>query len=300
MKVVNLINFNEAKEIPPEYNGSEKKKTMIFNGEKYLVKFPDSNRSPKLNISYINNVFSEYIGSKIFELIGIKTQKVELGYYIQDERKFYVCACKDFTNSNTRLIEFEKLENASLDSEGEKKDLSDIKHIIDLNTYNIDKETFKKFFWDMFIVDALIGNTDRHNGNFGFIKNIKTEELEIAPVYDCGSCLFSTFTDEKMQEVLENEGLFRDCIKNTSSAVKYKGSKIKYYDFITKLENEDCTEALIRIFPKIDINKIEEVIDNIPCITEIRKRFYKLVIKDKYEEILKPAYNKKIKSISKK
>ena len=103
-----------------------------------------------------------------------------------------------------------------------------------------------------------------------------------------------------MQEVLENEGLFRDCIKNASSAVKYKGSKIKYYDFITKLENEDCTEALIRIFPKIDINKIEEVIDNIPCITEIRKRFYKLVIKDKYEEILKPAYNKKIKSISKK
>ena len=171
---------------------------------------------------------------------------------------------------------------------------------IDLNTYNIDKETFKNFFWDMFIVDALIGNTDRHNGNFGFIKNIKTEELEIAPVYDCGSCLFSTYTDEKMQEVLENEGLFRDCIKNTSSAVKYKGSKIKYYDFITKLENEDCTEALIRIFPKIDINKIEEVIDNIPCITEIRKRFYKLVIKDKYEEILKPAYNKKIKSISKK
>ena len=79
MKVVNLINFNEAKEIPPEYNGSEKKKTMIFNGEKYLVKFPDSNRSPKLNVSYINNVFSEYIGSKIFELIGIKTQKVELG-----------------------------------------------------------------------------------------------------------------------------------------------------------------------------------------------------------------------------
>ena len=46
MKVVNLINFNEAKEIPPEYNGSEKKKTMIFNGEKYLVKFPDSNRFP--------------------------------------------------------------------------------------------------------------------------------------------------------------------------------------------------------------------------------------------------------------
>lgn len=292
MREENLINFNNAKEIPPEYNGSEKKKTMILDGKKYLVKFPDSNRSPKLKISYINNVYSEYIGSKIFELVGIKTQKVTLGYYIQDERKFYVCACEDFTNENTKLIEFEKLENASLDSEGERKDLADIKHIIDLNTYNIDKKIFEKFFWDMFIIDCLIGNTDRHNGNFGFIKNIKNEELSLAPIYDCGSCLFSTFTDEKMEEVLNNEGLLRDCIKNTSSAIKYNGSKIKYYDFVTKLENKDCTEALIRMYPKIDIEKIYDIIDEIPCITNIRKNFYKTIIKYKYESILKVAYKK--------
>ena len=295
MNEYELIDFNKATEIPPEYNGSEKKKTMILDEKKYLVKFPDSNRSPKLNISYINNVYSEYIGSKIFELLGINVQKVKLGYYHQDDRMFYVCACEDFTNENTKLIEFEKLENASLDSEGERKDLSDIKHIIELNTYNIDKTSFKNFFWDMFIVDCLIGNTDRHNGNFGFIKNIKTEELTLAPIYDCGSCLFSTFTDEKMEEVLNNEGLLRDCIKNTSSAIKYNGSKIKYYDFITKLENDDCSEALMRMYPRIDINKINDIIDEIPCITDIRKKFYKIIIKYKYEEILQVAYRKKLK-----
>ena len=295
MNEVELIDFNKATEIPPEYNGSEKKKTMILDEKKYLVKFPDSNRSPKLNISYINNVYSEYIGSKIFELLGINAQKVKLGYYHQEERMFYVCACEDFTNENTKLIEFEKLENASLDSEGERKDLSDIKHIIELNTYNIDKTSFKNFFWDMFIVDCLIGNTDRHNGNFGFIKNIKTEELTLAPIYDCGSCLFSTFTDEKMEDVLNNEGLLRDCIKNTSSAIKYNGSKIKYYDFITKLENDDCSEALMRMYPGIDINKINDIIDEIPCITDIRKKFYKIIIKYKYEDILQAAYKKKLK-----
>ncbi len=295
MNEVELIDFNKATEIPPEYNGSEKKKTMILDEKKYLVKFPDSNRSPKLNISYINNVYSEYIGSKIFELLGINVQRVKLGYYHQDDRMFYVCACEDFTNENTKLIEFEKLENASLDSEGERKDLSDIKHIIELNTYNIDKTSFKNFFWDMFIVDCLIGNTDRHNGNFGFIKNIKTEELTLAPIYDCGSCLFSTFTDEKMEEVLNNEGLLRDCIKNTSSAIKYNGSKIKYYDFITKLENDDCSEALMRMYPRIDINKINDIIDEISCITNIRKKFYKVIIKYKYEEILQVAYRKKLK-----
>ena len=56
-----LIDFTNATEIAPEYTGSEKKKTMILNNKKYLVKFPDPNRSTKLDISYINNVFPSKI-----------------------------------------------------------------------------------------------------------------------------------------------------------------------------------------------------------------------------------------------
>lgn len=26
-----------------------------------------------------------------------------------------------------------------------------------------------QYFWDMFVVDALLGNFDRHNGNWGFL-----------------------------------------------------------------------------------------------------------------------------------
>lgn len=32
----------------------------------------------------------------------------------------------------------------------------------------IDSHTVVRNFWDIFIADALIGNTDRHNGNWGF------------------------------------------------------------------------------------------------------------------------------------
>ncbi len=78
---MDLVDFNKALEIAPEYNGSEKKKTMILDNKKYLVKFPDPNRSPKINMSYINNVYSEYIGTKIFHLCGFKTQNVVLGKY---------------------------------------------------------------------------------------------------------------------------------------------------------------------------------------------------------------------------
>ena len=41
----------------------------------------------------------------------------------------------------------------------------------------------------MFVIDSLIGNTDRHNGNWGFLVNKSTDKIKFSPIYDCGSCL---------------------------------------------------------------------------------------------------------------
>ena len=291
-----LVDFSNALEIAPEYTGSEKKKTMILDNKKYLVKFPDPNRSTKLEISYINNVYSEYIGSKIFEICGFETQKVILGTYSKDGKKRVVCGCEDFTDENTKLVEFEKFENASIEQNPFKRELKDIFHIIESGVYNIDMNDLKEKFWDMFIIDCLIGNEDRHNGNWGFLKNIKDEKLVFAPIYDCGSCLFSVFTDEKIQECLEKGSKMQDCIKNTSSAVRDNGAKIKYFEFITSLKNKDCNNALVRMYSKIDMKKIYNLIDEIDIISDVRKKFYKEVIEGKYQEILTVTYKKLNKS----
>lgn len=287
-----LIDFTDATEIAPEYTGSEKKKTMILDNKKYLVKFPDPNRSTKLEISYINNVYSEYIGTKIFELCGFKTQKVELGIYNKDGKERIVCGCEDFTNSETKLVEFEKFENASIEPNPFKRELKDIFHIVESGVYNIDLKQLKEQFWNMFIIDCLIGNEDRHNGNWGFLKNIKDEKLTFAPIYDCGSCLFSVYTDEKMQECLSSHTKMQDCIKNTASAIRDNGSRIKYFEFITSLKNEDCNNALIRMYEKINLDKIFEMINSIEVISDVRKEFYCKVIEGKYKEILNVAYKR--------
>ncbi len=289
---MDLVDFNKALEIAPEYNGSEKKKTMILDNKKYLVKFPDPIRSPKINISYINNVYSEYIGTKIFHLSGFKTQNVVLGKYNNKGKEKIVCGCEDFTNNNTKLVEFEKFENASVDPDPYKRELKDIFHIIESKTFNINVNEVKEKFWDMFIIDALIGNEDRHNGNWGFLKNIETEELVFSPIYDCGSCLFSTYTDELINKCLNSTKDMQSCIKNTSSAIKDNGARIKYYDLITSLKNDDCNKALIRVYNKIDLNKIFEFIDSISILTPIRKEFYKKVIEGKYNDILTVAYKR--------
>lgn len=68
------------------------------------------------------------------------------------------------------LYEFE---NLALSTNPDKKietELSDIMDVIDENKM-INSDETKNKFWNMFIIDALIGNTDRHNGNRGFLVN---------------------------------------------------------------------------------------------------------------------------------
>ena len=48
----------------------------------------------------------------------------------------------------------------------------------------MDPVELENWFWDMFIVDALIGNWDRHNGNWGFLYDTVQDEMKLAPVYD--------------------------------------------------------------------------------------------------------------------
>lgn len=81
-----MINFTNAIEEFNNYKGSEKK-TLIYNQKKYLVKFPDPVSGKNKNISYINNAFSEYVGSNIFKLTGFETQNTILGELNIKEKK---------------------------------------------------------------------------------------------------------------------------------------------------------------------------------------------------------------------
>lgn len=67
-----------------------------------------------------------------------------------------------------------------------------------------------------------------------------------------------------------------------------------YYEVINSLKFDKCNKALLRIFPKIKFKDIDKLIDSIECITDLRKQFYKRMYRERYEKILKPAYEKLI------
>lgn len=148
-------------------------------------------------------------------------------------------------------------------------------------------------FWDVFIIDTLLGNFDRHNGNWGFLYDLYDETSEIAPVYDCGSCLLPQADEKAMRGVLENEDMLRARIfQFPTSAIKLNGRKINYYDYLTTTDNPDCQKALSRIILRIDFDKINAVIESIPCINDLQKEFYRVYIKARYDLILKPAFER--------
>ena len=288
-----MIDFTNAIEELNNYKGSEKKKTLLYNGKKYLVKFPDPIREKNKNISYINNAFSEYIGSNIFKICGFKTQNTLLGRYIYNGKEKIVCACEDFTDEENTLYEFE---NLALSTNPDKKietELSDIMDVIE-ESKMIDTEKTKDMFWNMFIIDSLIGNTDRHNGNWGFIMNKKTGSIEFSPIYDCGSCLNPMIEDSELEKISETE--LKNLAVNCYSCLKENGKKINYMSYIKQIKNQDCNNAIKRVYPSIDINKINDFINQIEKISNKRKEFYKNILKYRYE-IITNIYNILQKSI---
>lgn len=277
-----MINFTNCKEELNNYKGSEKKKTLIYENKKYLVKFPDPIREKNKNISYINNAFSEYIGSNIFKIVGFPTQNTILGIYKYNEKEKIVCACEDFTDSNKILYEFE---NIALSTNPDKKietELSDILNVLDENKI-IYSTKIKEKFWDMFIIDALIGNTDRHNGNWGFLVDNKTNKIEFAPIYDCGSCLNPMIDDDEIEKLQENE--IKNLAINCYSCLKENGKKINYMTYIRDTKNKECNKAIIRVFKNINMDEINKFIDEVSCMSNIRKEFYKEILNIRYKII---------------
>lgn len=296
-----MIDFTNAVQKNKTYAGANGGKiSVLYNGEQYMLKFPPF---PTINkeMSYTNSCISEYIGCKVFESVGIPVQETVIGTYTSKGKEKVVVACKDFTSQGITLQDFASLKNRIIDSErnGYGTELADILSTIDEQTA-MDSETLKTRFWDMFIVDALIGNWDRHNGNWGFLYNNATDEVTLAPVFDCGSSLYPQADEDLMKKILSDKNELNHRIFDIPlSAITYNGKKINYFKFLSEGKFPDCNKALKRIASRIDMKKIYEIIDNTLTITELQKEFYKTMLTARKERIIDFSLNK-LKEKSKK
>lgn len=290
------MDFTSSKRvIAKAYSGANGKKIAVeYDGKQYMLKFPPSGNNKPTELSYTNSCFSEHIGSSIFNMVGIKAQKTMLGTFKVNGKEKIVCACEDFTADGSILYDFCSIKNTIIDSEheGAGTELEDLLETIEKQQF-INPEVLLEHFWNVFIIDTLLGNFDRHNGNWGLLYQPSNDISEVAPVFDCGSCLLPQADEKVMEKVLADENeLNARIFRFPTSAIKYQGRKINYYDFLSSMSDENCTKALVRMLPRINLDEINAFIDGEDYLKATKKKFYKYYIAQRYEKILMSVYKK--------
>lgn len=286
-----MIDFTGLPQTKKAYGGANGSKiSVIYNGERYMLKFPPL-ASKNDAMSYSNSCISEYLGCHIFESVGIPVQETLLGTYRVGDVDKIVVACKDFTSPGVTLQDFASLKNQAISSSlsGYGTELADIQDAIFTQT-SIDPIAVTERFWDMFVVDALIGNWDRHNGNWGFLYNELCDDMVLAPVFDCGSCLYPQIDSDMMRSVLSDHNeMHKRIFSIPTSAIKVNNRKINYFTFLSSLKEPECNAALERIMPRIDLGKISEIIEGVECIDNLTKEFYNTMLSQRKTLILDHA-----------
>lgn len=281
-----MIDFSIYCKSKTYYGGSERKFGILVDGYEYMIKFQKYNNFGNKMYNHV----SEYIGCHIFELLGFEVQETYLGTYNSEE----VVACKNFVVDNYQFVPFNDVGESTLDNDKEKYQYSyeDIMQMLTDNSKLTNVDNTIKVFWEMFIVDALIGNFDRHGSNWGFLK--KDNKYYIAPIFDNGSCLFPSMNDEEiMIEVMNSEDETNNRIyKYPTSQIKLNWKKSSYYEVINSLEFKECNEALIKIYRLYNHEKIVQLIESVPFISKTHKDFYKYMINQRFNKIIKSSYDK--------
>ena len=289
-----MLDFTNLPTKKKAYGGANGSKlSVIYNDELYMLKLPmHALKNP--NLSYTNSCTSEYLGCHIFNMLGIKAQETLLGTYKYHDKVKTVVACKDFTFPGVVILDFASIKNQIIDSasNGYGTELSDIIDTINKQTV-VDSEELKEHFWNMFVVDAFIGNWDRHNGNWGFLYNQETDKLEIAPIFDCGSALFPQIDDELIKKVISSKAEMNARVYDIpTSAILIDGKRANYHKVITSLEYKDCNKAIKRIVPKIQLDDINKLIESVEELSQLKKEFLKKILKLRKELILDAAFKK--------
>ena len=156
-------------------DGMLQKGWIIENQKRILVKgtYQASREEP----------INEWLASEICSRLGFEHCKYEIDV-VNDN---LVSKCEDFINEDEEIISAYDI----YFSEKKANDINDYEHYIKVLEKNNVPEA-RKNVENMFILDYLIMNIDRHLKNFGVIRNVNTLEWKrVTPIFDNGESMQS-------------------------------------------------------------------------------------------------------------
>ncbi len=288
------------------------KEGILIDGEYWIVKYPQNTQGMRGTLaSYTTAPLSEYIGSHIYATLGIDVHRTELG----TRNGKLVVICKDFCKTEGSLREIRTLKNiynkelneqleASLSSTSDSHliNLEDIMIHLHYNPVLRQIPDIQTRFWEQVIVDALINNNDRNNGNWGIL--YEEGKYKLAPVFDNGAAFYNKLPDSKLSEYLADAAKFQQSADMSRTVFALNGKPLMAKD-LTLIENADFYETAAKLIPLIQsrlneiaafIHQIPEKYQDLPICSEARKQFYVQSIAYRLDNFLLPVYEKAIKN----
>lgn len=292
---------------------------ILINGEPWIAKYPKSNEGMAKNDRLSRTTqtpLSEYIGSHIYGLLGYPVHETLLGI----RKGFVVVACKDFCDEKTRLLEMRTLKNIHISEMNQKFQLdlheTSDDHLVNLNElflhFELNPEISKikgvaERFWDQVVIDGLIGNNDRNNGNWGILAC--GEKRELAPIFDNGASFYPKKSTLAIQQLLKlpesdqarNNSNIQEPFTldgehhlNYKSMLELDAKKIPVVQ-VEELRKSICKNAAL---VKQNLSSIVDFIKSIPneyngyeIITEPRREYYLKSFITRFEEVLEKKVN---------
>lgn len=155
-------------------NGWLKKKWVRIDGQTYLAKAG--------SVPLLQQPYNEVVASKILTALDI--EHVDYKVIIEDNRPLSLC--KNFIDTDTEFVSAHFIRNVLPKSKND----SDYQHFLRCAEY-LEIPNVRDFLNNMIVIDFLIENTDRHYGNFGFIRDVNNLNfIGPAPLFDNGTSLW--------------------------------------------------------------------------------------------------------------
>lgn len=232
-------------------DGMLQKGWIIENGKRILVKgtYTSSREEP----------FNEWLASQISKRLGF----YYCNYFVEwaDKTKL-ISKCENFVSEDEEIISAYDV----FKSEKKPNNINDYEFYIQvLEKHNVPNA--RKNVEDMFILDYLMLNTDRHLKNFGVIRNVNTLEwVRTTPIFDTGQ---SMECDKYLDEINFSYGtgkFFTNTNKNYEDILKVIGKDIVNID-IKRLDGlcDEYHSLLEKYKDKLDMSdkRIEKLVNGL-------------------------------------
>lgn len=227
-------------------DGCLKKRWKIVNGKRCLLK---SGSTP-----FMQQPFNEVIASIIMERLNIPHVSYSV---IFDENGQPYSVCEDFITGNTELVSAWRVIQANK----KRSDISVYQHYINCcELYGV--KNIVHAIDQMIVVDYIIANEDRHQNNFGLVRDANTLDwLYPAPIYDSGSSLGY---DKLTNQILSGKTIECKPFKKTHEEQLNLVTSFDWIDFgALKGIDKDIKEVFANAGEYIDENRVNAIVSSI-------------------------------------